>query len=72
MDQSLTQYKPNIDELENINKEIQEAMIFENRHTGYTMETVRVGWEQLGVILARNINEVENQVSVLTERYFWC
>ena len=62
MEQSLGQYKPNIDELENINKEIQEAMIFENRHTGFTMETIRVGWEQLGVSIARNINEVENQV----------
>ena len=37
-------------------------MIFENRHTGFTMETIRVGWEQLGVSIARNINEVENQV----------
>jgi actinin alpha 1/4 len=62
MEQSLGQYKPNIDELENINKEIQEAMIFENRHTGFTMETIRVGWEQLGVTIARNINEVENQI----------
>lgn len=62
MEQGLGQYKPNIDELENINKEIQEAMIFENRHTGYTMETIRVGWEQLGVSIARNINEVENQI----------
>ncbi|CAF0768710.1 unnamed protein product [Brachionus calyciflorus] len=62
LEQALTQYKPNIDELENINKEIQEAMIFENRHTGYTMETIRVGWEQLGVSITRNINEVENQI----------
>jgi len=62
MEQSLASYKPNIDELENINKEIQEALIFENRHTGYTMETIRVGWEQLGVAIARNINEVENQI----------
>ena len=69
MEQSLGQYKPNIDELENINKEIQEAMIFENRHTGFTMETIRVGWEQLGVTIARNINEVENQVS--WSKSFW-
>lgn len=62
MEQSLGAYKPNIDELENINKEIQEAMVFENRHTGYTMETIRVGWEQLGVTITRNINEVENQI----------
>jgi actinin alpha len=70
MEQALSQYKPNIDELENINKEIQEAMIFENRHTGYTMETIRVGWEQLGVILARNINEVENQVIKILSSHF--
>jgi actinin alpha len=63
LEQGLAQFKPQIDELENINKEIQEAMIFENRHTAYTMETIRVGWEQLGVAITRNINEVENQVT---------
>lgn len=31
-------YKPNIEELEALNAEVQEAMIFENRHTSYTME----------------------------------
>lgn len=31
-------YKPNIEELEHLNAEVQEAMIFENRHTSYTME----------------------------------
>ena len=62
MEQALVGFKPNIDELENINKDIQEALIFENRHTSYTMETIRVGWEQLGVAIARNTNEVENQV----------
>ena len=62
MEQALGAYKSHIDELENINKEIQEAMIFENSHTGYTMETIRVGWEQLGVAVTRHINEVENQI----------
>jgi hypothetical protein len=38
-------------------------MIFDNRYTPYTMETLRVGWEQLLTAIARNINEVENQVS---------
>ena len=41
---------------------MQEAMIFENRHTPYTMETLRVGWEQLLTSVARSINEVENQI----------
>ena len=57
-----TAFKANIDELEHYNQEVQEAMIFENRHTGYTMETLRVGWEQLLTSVARNINELENQV----------
>ena len=55
-------YRSHIQELERINEEVQEAMIFENRHTPYTMETLRVGWEQLLTSVARNINEVENQV----------
>lgn len=55
-------YKPHMDELESINQEVQEAMIFENTHTPYTMETIRVGWEQLLTAIARNINEVENQI----------
>ncbi|XP_069116434.1 alpha-actinin, sarcomeric-like isoform X1 [Argopecten irradians] len=55
-------YKPNIDELEKINEAVQEAMIFENKYTQYTMETLRVGWEQLLTAIARNINEVENQI----------
>jgi len=55
-------FKPNMDELERYNQEVQEAMIFENRHTQYTMETLRVGWEQLLTSIARSINEVENQI----------
>ncbi|XP_074652763.1 alpha-actinin-like isoform X2 [Tubulanus polymorphus] len=55
-------YKPNMDELERYNQEIQEAMIFENRHTPYTMETLRVGWEQLLTSIALHSNEVENQI----------
>lgn len=32
------------------------------RYTAYTMETLRVGWEQLLTSINRNINEVENQI----------
>ncbi|XP_044743684.1 alpha-actinin, sarcomeric isoform X1 [Chrysoperla carnea] len=55
-------YKPHIEELEKIHQAIQEGMIFENRYTQYTMETLRVGWEQLLTSINRNINEVENQI----------
>lgn len=33
-----------------------------DRYTQYTMETLRVGWEQLLTSINRNINEVENQI----------
>lgn len=55
-------YRPHIDELEKIHQEVQEQMIFENQYTQYTMETLRVGWEQLLTAIHRNINEVENQI----------
>ena len=41
------QFKPHLEELERINQQIQESFVFENRYTQYTMETLRVGWEQL-------------------------
>ncbi|XP_050427281.1 alpha-actinin, sarcomeric isoform X2 [Adelges cooleyi] len=55
-------YKPHIEELEKIHQAVQEGMIFENRYTQYTMETLRVGWEQLLTSINRNVNEVENQI----------
>jgi len=61
-DKAVTGYRPNVEELERYNQEVQEAMIFENRYTQYTMETLRVGWEQLLTAIARNLNEVENQI----------
>ncbi|XP_074600790.1 alpha actinin isoform X2 [Brevipalpus obovatus] len=61
-EQAVLQYRPNVDELERIHQEVQESMIFENRYTQYTMETLRVGWEQLITSIKRNINEIENQI----------
>ncbi|KXJ17767.1 alpha-actinin-1 [Exaiptasia diaphana] len=58
----LSQYKPNIEELELINQQVQTALIFENPHTHYTMEDLRVRWEQLLTGTAMSINEVENQI----------
>ena len=37
-EQNVQSYKPNLEDLEHLNQEVQEAMIFENRHTSYTME----------------------------------
>uniref|UniRef100_UPI00398EED63 alpha-actinin-2-like isoform X3 n=1 Tax=Pristiophorus japonicus TaxID=55135 RepID=UPI00398EED63 len=55
-------YKPNIDKLEGDHQLIQEALIFDNKHTNYTMEHIRVGWEMLLTTIARTINEIETQI----------
>ena len=64
IEKEVTSFKTNMDELERINQDVQEAMIFENRHSPYNMETLRVGFEQLLTSVARATNEVENQVRV--------
>ncbi|XP_028415774.1 alpha-actinin-like [Dendronephthya gigantea] len=61
-EKTCTAYKPNIDELEDIHQGVQQALIFENPHTQYSMDVLRVGWEQLLTGIARNINAVENQI----------
>nr|KAF6285158.1 actinin alpha 4 [Myotis myotis] len=61
-ERSIVDYKPNLDLLEQQHQLIQEALIFDNKHTNYTMEHIRVGWEQLLTTIARTINEIENQI----------
>ena len=47
-EEAVDQFQPHLEELERINQQIQEGFVFEkNRHTQYTMETLRAGWEQL-------------------------
>ncbi|XP_033832309.1 alpha-actinin-4 isoform X1 [Periophthalmus magnuspinnatus] len=60
--ESITEYKPNMDQLEGVYKLIQEALIFDNMYTQYTMEHLRVSWEQLLTTIARTISEIENQI----------
>uniref|UniRef100_A0A8C9T9E8 Actinin alpha 1 n=1 Tax=Scleropages formosus TaxID=113540 RepID=A0A8C9T9E8_SCLFO len=53
-EKSIVNYKPKIDQLEGDHQLIQEALIFDNKHTNYTMEWklatiifhIRVGWDQ--------------------------
>lgn len=61
-EEAVYQFKPHLEELERINQQIQESFVFENRYTQYTMETLRVCWEQLVTSVNRTINEVENQI----------
>lgn len=41
-DHDATLYKPYMEELEGLNQAVQEAMIFENPHTEYTMEVLEL------------------------------
>ncbi|XP_039594927.1 alpha-actinin-2 [Polypterus senegalus] len=58
----IVNYKPNIDKLEGDHQLIQESLIFDNKHTNYTMEHIRVGWELLLTTIARTMNEIETQI----------
>uniref|UniRef100_A0AAY5EB58 Actinin, alpha 2b n=1 Tax=Electrophorus electricus TaxID=8005 RepID=A0AAY5EB58_ELEEL len=58
----IVSYKSNIDNLEGDHQLIQESLIFDNKHTNYTMEHIRVGWELLLTTIARTINEIETQI----------
>ncbi|KAF7238499.1 Alpha-actinin-3 [Varanus komodoensis] len=53
-EQNIINYKTNIDKLEGDHQLIQEALVFDNKHTSYTMELLTT--------IARTINEVENQI----------
>uniref|UniRef100_A0A3P8VBP8 Actinin alpha 4 n=1 Tax=Cynoglossus semilaevis TaxID=244447 RepID=A0A3P8VBP8_CYNSE len=59
---TIMSFMPEINKLEGYHQLIQEALIFDNQYTKYTMEHLRVGWEQLLTTIARTINEVENQI----------
>uniref|UniRef100_A0A674PN24 Actinin alpha 4 n=1 Tax=Takifugu rubripes TaxID=31033 RepID=A0A674PN24_TAKRU len=59
---SIVSYTPEINTLEGYHQLIQEALVFDNKYTPYTMEHLRVSWEQLLTTIARTINEVENQI----------
>ncbi|CAD5232643.1 unnamed protein product [Bursaphelenchus xylophilus] len=54
--------KHQLDELEKINQEMQENLVFESPKSKYTMESIRVGWESLMTSLNKVSNEFENQI----------
>ncbi|XP_048457235.1 alpha-actinin-2 isoform X2 [Rhincodon typus] len=62
LEEVIINYKPNVDKLEGDHQLIQEALIFDNKHTNYTMEHIRVGWEMLLTTIARSMNEIETQI----------
>merc|ERR1719276_583783 len=55
-------YRPKVEELAHHHQEIQEALVFDNPHTNYTMEHIHAGMEHLRTTISRTINEIENQI----------
>lgn len=62
MEKEILNFQPTMDELEKCNQSLQEEMIFDNVHTPFAMESLRVGWEQLLTTIRRSANEVDNQI----------
>ncbi|KAF7233347.1 hypothetical protein EG68_04397 [Paragonimus skrjabini miyazakii] len=62
IESDLEAWRPNMTELERCCQLVQEARITYNPHTRYTIDTLRVGWEQLRTNLKRAQNEIENQM----------
>ncbi|THD25163.1 Alpha actinin sarcomeric [Fasciola hepatica] len=62
LEEDAENWRPNLAELERCFQSVQEARITYNPHTRYTMDTLRVGWEQLRTNLKRAQNEIENQI----------
>ncbi|XP_063494026.1 alpha-actinin-4-like [Symphalangus syndactylus] len=58
-ERSIVDYKPNLDLLDQQHQLIQEALIFNNKHT---MEHICVGGEQLLTTIAPTVNEEENHI----------
>eukprot|EP00116_Pleurobrachia_bachei_P003825 sb/3464087/ len=57
-------YKPVYEELENLNKKIQNEVIFNNPYCKHTMESLNVSWDELHNSVARQKSAVENQILV--------
>lgn len=50
-EKSIVNYKPKIDQLEGDHQLIQEALIFDNKHTNYTMEVKKTRSQEVSVLL---------------------
>ena len=56
-EQVIINYKSNIDKLEGDHQHIQESLVFDNKHTNYTMEVSSLlwDWNDSEIILTNNL-----------------
>ncbi|CAH8478147.1 unnamed protein product [Schistosoma turkestanicum] len=62
LEEELNKHQNKLNELEHVNQELEDAYIFENPYTVYSMPTLRVAWEQLFTLLHYSVNEIDNQI----------
>lgn len=59
-----TAYQPEIEATEAANQALEAAIVFDNPHTQYTMDSVRSSWALLLAAINRALNETQNQILI--------
>ncbi|KAH8860703.1 Alpha-actinin [Schistosoma japonicum] len=62
LEEELNKHQDKLNELEHANQALEDAYVFENPYTVYSMPTLRVAWEQLFTLLHYSVNEIDNQI----------
>ncbi|KAK4469499.1 hypothetical protein MN116_007045 [Schistosoma mekongi] len=62
LEEELNKHQNKLNELEHVNQALEDAYVFENPYTVYSMPTLRVAWEQLFTLLHYSVNEIDNQI----------
>ncbi|CAH8491629.1 unnamed protein product [Heterobilharzia americana] len=62
LETELNKHQNKLNELEHVNQALEDAYVFENPYTVYSMPTLRVAWEQLFTLLHYSANEIDNQI----------
>ncbi len=57
-------YQPELDATEAANQALEAAIVFDNPHTQYTMESLRSSWALLIASINRALNETQNQILI--------
>ncbi|XP_064403007.1 alpha-actinin-1-like [Halichondria panicea] len=57
-------YQPEIDAAESANQALENAIVFDNPHTQYSMDSIRSSWALLMAAINRATNETQNQILI--------
>ncbi len=57
-------YQPQLDDTEAVNQALEAAIVFDNPHTQYNMDSLRSSWALLSAAINRALNETQNQILI--------